>query len=202
MAAMIVWVLVICVSVALLVVTAAAEKFYVHMVIACVVPIFFAVYALRENKQALDARASEAEIAALNARYMSLVWIWGSLALFTTYWSVLQWKEAWQFVIAFVLAGALCLFFSFLLGRDAESKTEDRTLLKIARYLSVIQLGGMAAIMIGLLVDGKMWRFKTVAGLRPGSQDWAGNNIFFFGALALAAISLVALQSSKRIGQK
>jgi hypothetical protein len=43
--------------------------------------------------------------------------------------------------------------------------------------------------MVGLLIDGKMWRFFTVPGQKPGSQDWGANNFFFFGALAQALIS-------------
>ena len=46
-------------------------------------------------------------------------------------------------------------------------------------------------VMVGLLIDGKMTRF-----LVPRHGDWAANNIFFFGALALAVISAYALKTS------
>ncbi len=69
----------------------------------------------------------------------------------------------------------------------------DETMLKIARGFSIFVMVAMLITMFGLLVDGKMWRFTTVAGLRRGSQDWAANNIFFFGAMALAAISANAI---------
>ncbi|MEZ5854292.1 MAG: hypothetical protein R3D67_05895 [Hyphomicrobiaceae bacterium] len=59
----------------------------------------------------------------------------------------------------------------------------------VARGFALFLLFAMVITMVGLLVDGKMWRFTTVAGLRRGSQDWAANHIFFFGAMALAAIS-------------
>ncbi len=45
--------------------------------------------------------------------------------------------------------------------------------------------------MIGLIIDGKMTRF-----LVPRHGDWAANNIFFGGALALAVISAYALKAS------
>jgi hypothetical protein len=43
------------------------------------------------------------------------------------------------------------------------------------------------------VIDGKMWRFASEAGRRDGWQDWAANNFFFFGALALACIAANAL---------
>jgi hypothetical protein len=53
----------------------------------------------------------------------------------------------------------------------------------------------MVVVMIGLAVDGKLMRF---AKARPGWEDWAANNIFFFGAMALAAIGAHALLASRQ----
>ena len=53
-------------------------------------------------------------------------------------------------------------------------------------------LAGMVVTMLGLIIDGKMTRF-----LDPRHGDWAANNFFFFGAMALAAISLNALLASR-----
>jgi hypothetical protein len=69
---------------------------------------------------------------------------------------------------------------------------KDATMLRRARYLALIQFVGMIVVMLGLLIDGKMVRF-----LNPRHTDWAANNIFFFGALALAAISGYALKTNK-----
>ncbi|MEE8310044.1 MAG: hypothetical protein V3R34_06600 [Hyphomicrobium sp.] len=49
---------------------------------------------------------------------------------------------------------------------------------------------GMLITMIGLVIDDKMPR-------DPQEPDWAANNIFFFGAAALALISANALRSPK-----
>lgn len=191
---MIVWCLVIAASVAILVVTAAAQMFYLHMAVAAVIALFMALAALRANTKATEAGDSEASVAALNARYMGIVWSWGSLALFITYISVLSWKEWWQFLIAFVLAAAISMFFAILLRREAEQDTEDPALLNLARILAIVQLAGMLAIMVGLLIDGKMQRF---AGAKVHS-DWAANNVFFFGAMALALISWMAIKANRR----
>ena len=191
---MIVWCLVIAASVAILVVTAAAQMFYLHMAVAAVMALFMALAALRANAKATEAGDSEASVAALNARYMGIVWSWGSLALFITYISVLSWKEWWQFLIAFVLAAAISMFFAILLRREAEQDTEDPALLNLARILAIVQLAGMLAIMVGLLIDGKMQRF---VGAKVHS-DWAANNVFFFGAMALALISWMAIKANRR----
>jgi hypothetical protein len=76
------------------------------------------------------------------------------------------------------------------MSRDVETGREDETMLKLARYLTIGQLVGMLITMIGLVIDDKMPR-------DPQEPDWAANNIFFFGAAALALISANALRSPK-----
>jgi hypothetical protein len=75
-----------------------------------------------------------------------------------------------------------------MMQRDAEAGREDATLLRLARYLTLGQLGGMIIAMLGLIIDDKMPR-------DPQEPDWAANTIFFCGAAALAAISANALRS-------
>jgi hypothetical protein len=48
----------------------------------------------------------------------------------------------------------------------------------------------MLAVVAGMLIDGKMTRFLT-----PRYTDWAANNIFFCGAVAVAAICAYALKT-------
>jgi nitric oxide reductase large subunit len=86
------------------------------------------------------------------------------------------------------------MFFAILLTREAEQDTEDPALLNLARILAIVQLAGMLAIMVGLLIDGKMQRF---VGAKVHS-DWAANNVFFFGAMALALISWMAIKANRR----
>ena len=111
------------------------------------------------------------------------------LATYAT--GVAFWHEWLSFFAAFAVAGAAALFFANLLQKDANAGKVDDTILKISRYLAYAQLFGMFLVMIGLVIDGKMTRF-----LVPRHGDWAANNIFFFGAFALAAISAHALKVS------
>jgi hypothetical protein len=167
---------------------------YAHLAIAAAVCIFFALAGIRASRALLGAGASHAAVAASNARHMGLVWAWGALGLVVTYGTGIQsWKEWLSFFAAFLGGAGLCLFFANVLARDAAAGRSDDTMMKVANHLSMAQLVGMILVMVGLVVDGKMIRFLEVQ--RPRSQDWAANGIFFFGALALAALSAHALRS-------
>lgn len=197
MASMIIWMLGIGVSVAALVVTAAQKMFFVHMAVAALISILVALVSFSEARTP-DAAAGESGID-ISLKHMGLVWSWGALALLVTYATdILSWREWWQFFIAFAVLAGLSLFLSATLRKDAQSGGRDEMLIKVARGFSIFIMVAMLITMAGLLLDGKMWRFSTVAGMRRGSQDWAANNIFFFGALALAAISWNAIKMTGR----
>jgi hypothetical protein len=197
MGSMTAWVLGLGVSIAALAWTAAlklqtTEMAYVHAAIAAVASAAIAlasVRALPEDAKGLVGRILKA---GTGLRYAGLVWAWGMAGLFITYAFVLQWKEWWHFTLIFAVLAAVCLYLSSLLQKDAQSGSEDETLFKLARILLRVHLGAAVITVIGLLIDGKMVRF-----LVPRHHDWAAQNIFFFGALALAAISWFALVAMK-----
>jgi hypothetical protein len=200
MSSMVIWILGIGLSVAALVLAAAQKLFFVHMGIAALISILLALASFSETRAAEGDPARSGHGIEISLRHMGLVWTWGALALFVTYaFNILVWREWWQFFIAFFLLAGLSLFLSATLRKDAESGASDDMLIKVARGFSIFILVAMLITMVGLLVDGKMWRFTTIAGMRRGSQDWGANNIFFFGALALAAISWNAIRIT---GQK
>ena len=197
------WVLGIGASVAALVLTAAQMLFYVHMVIAASVAVMVALTAFVESRAAsLDGKANVGLQVSANLRHIGLVWTWAALTTFVTYsFDILQWREWWHFFIAFLAFAGLSLFLSATLQKDAEAGASDETMFKIARGYALAILCAMPVVMIGLLQQGKMSRFFSEAGQRPGSQDWAASNIFFFGALAMAAVAwnaLTVLRQSKR----
>ena len=190
MASMIIWVLGIGLSVAILVVTAAMQQFYVHTAIAAVVGILFAIASHTEARAAAALPAGNEGAIGASLRHMGFVWAWGALGLLATYApGVLTWREWLSFFAAFAVLGVLTLVLSAALRKDAASGITDPMLIKVARGFSIFILVAMVITMVGLLIDGKMWRFFTVPGQKPGSQDWGANNFFFFGALALALIS-------------
>lgn len=200
MTSMIIWVLGIGVSAAALVITAALKQYYLHMAVSALISILVALASIHETRSAASGPATSGHGIDIAMRHMGLVWCWGAISLLVTYaFGVLSWREWWQFFIAFFVLAGLSLFLSATLRKDDDASMGDPTMVRIARSFSIFILVAMVATMVGLLIDGKMWRFTTIAGLRRGSQDWAANNIFFFGALAQAAISwnAIGLTSSK-----
>jgi hypothetical protein len=164
---------------------------YAHFAIAAAAALTLTMIAIRETKQLIADHASPSALAASQASHLGLVWTWGALAIAVTYGTqVLSWREWLSFLIAFIVAAGLCLFFSATLKKDAAENKIDATLLKLARALSIAQLVAMLAVVAGLLIDGKMTRFLT-----PRYTDWAANNIFFCGAVAVAAICAYALKT-------
>ncbi len=187
------------VSVVLLVVTAQMRQSdvamaYVHMAVAAAAAFGLAVAGVRENLALRRSGAVKSAVASSTARQMGLIWLWGALALAAIYATgVLVWKEWWQFFLASAVAAGLCLYFSATLEKDARAGREDQTMLRLGRYLAIVQLAGMVIAVLGLLIDGKMSRFLT-----PRYTDWAANNVFFFGALAVGVISANALRQTRR----
>jgi hypothetical protein len=190
------WTLGIAASVAALVLVAAlklqnTDLAYVHMAIAAAVGILMSLAAIRELRQ-LGPAANPELLAGIGARYLGAIWTWGALALILTYAFVLQWREWWHFSLVFVALAGACLFLSATLRKDAESGHDDDTMLKLARILIRIHFGAAIITVIGLIADGKMVRF-----LVPRHQDWAAQNIFFFGAIALGVVSWHTLRAMK-----
>ncbi|MDX2158602.1 MAG: hypothetical protein SFW09_19045 [Hyphomicrobiaceae bacterium] len=189
MTSMVIWMLGIGISVAALVLTAAMKQFYVHMAIAALISILVALASFAEARKETTRTGSVGVVTGTLLRHMGLVWTWGALSLLVTYaFDILSWREWWQFFIAFFALAGLALFLSATLQKDAANGTSDPAMVNIARGVALFILFAMVVTMVGLLADGKMWRFVKYAD-RRGSQDWAANNIFFFGAMALAAIS-------------
>ena len=186
------WTLILAIGLSVMILSAGASVPGAFMAMTAFISLTFALLAVRENKSLRAAGKSLNIVAASTARYMGLVWVWGALGLFVTYMFVLpEWKDWWQFFLAFSVAGVLCLFFAATHARDATAGREDQTMLKLGRALAITQLAGTLITMAGLFLDPKK-HFLNVS-----KPEWAANSIFFFGALALAIISAYALYADR-----
>ena len=187
-------------SVAVLVVAAAlkpgmASLAYVHMAVAAATALAMALAAWQQLRQRpAESAAPHASTAGAGIQHLGLVWTWAVLAMFATYAFVLQWREWWHFVLAFAVLAGGCLWLAATLREEARSGAGDDTLRKLARVVAIIHLGVGVITMLGLIIDGKMVRF-----LVPRHQDWAAQNIFFFGALAMAVIGWSALKGMRSV---
>ncbi len=167
---------------------------YAHMGIAAIVAIGFAATFFRSNTALRETGARPSAVAAMTSRYVSYVWTWAALCLLTTYaFGIAVWREWVLFTVACSIVAGLSMVFASILQRDADEGREDPTLLKLANVMAIVLLVGMVATIIGLLVDGKMVRMFT-----PRFGDWPANNVFFFGAIAMAAITGFALKFKNR----
>ena len=176
------------------VLAAAAHQPPLHMAVAGVAGLTLTFMAIRDRQRLMMAGATTSAVASSTARHLGLVWAWAALSLVATYLLIIEtrWPEWWQFFIGFAFAALASFVFSNMLDRDAAAGRGDDTLVKFGRLLVQVQIVGMAAGIISLFVDGKFPRAVNHA-------DWAGCSIFFFGALAIAAISLDALRSPARV---
>jgi hypothetical protein len=171
---------------------AAAGSPLQHMFTAAVVVSAYTGLSVFDLNQLTSRSASEHAIASATARHCALVWAWGTISILLIYTLVFpgQWREWWQFVLGFGFAAMAATAFSKLIDQDVARDQTDRSLLKIGRSLLIVQTVGAGLGLVSMIADGKFPRAQS-------HPDWAACNIFFFGALAIAAISIHALRSAK-----
>ena len=205
---MIFWSLSIITSVVVLVLSAAMREggvhmAYAHMAISAAVSISFALIFVRESETMRMAGAKQGELDANAARFCGIVWAWAALGLTVTYGTnLLIWREWAIFSVLCVVMSGLNSFFADLLRKDAANtdaaaKSGDHTMLRLGRYLTMVQFACMLLTLVGLVLDGKMTHYLDLR-----HADWAANDIFFFGALAVAAICGYALNTKQRVPSK
>jgi hypothetical protein len=192
MSSLSVWMIALTVSICAIILTAAVGSPVTHMFASGLVSVAFALTAIREHNALLAAGASMSEVGSSTARNMGLIWTWGALGICVTYGLILvnRWPEWWQFFLGFALVAIASIIFSNMLNRDQAAGHSDQSVLSVGRALVWLQLGGVIAGIVSMLIDGKFPRSTAY-------PDWAACNIFFFGALAIAAISINALMTKK-----
>jgi len=198
MGSMVLWIASIAVSVSLLVVSAATgsndpQMALVHMSIAALVALVFALISIRDTRELIVARSSSVRILAMATRHMGFIWCWGALALAVTYGTgILQWSAWWQFFLLYFTAAGLCLFTSATLKNDDQKQIEDPKLIRFGHVLATFQLFGMVAVIAALgFMSAGAWGWGGT-----GQQSWAALQIMMFGALGLSAICAYTLKSS------
>lgn len=196
---MILWMLAIGISVAALIVTAAARTgnvsmAYTHMAIAACICIFFALDGIRKLSALSGQGGSRQAIAAEGIRATGMIWIWAGLVMAVTYATgILVWKEWPQHFIGMFIGAGICIAIATVLSNAANDGREDATMMSIGRILLIVQLVAMLILIVGFMLDGQMKRF-----LVERYTDWPAKNVMFFGALAIAALSGTTLNMLSR----
>lgn len=193
---MVVWILALAIAISVHAITAAMPSVELHALISAMISLIMAVLAVRENERELRSDNDIFDLAATNARYMAVVWGWAAVTVTLTYASVLHWADWWHYAMPISGAAVLYLCFANLVDKGTESTTAMRAL-KLSRFLAIVQLVGALAVIVAFIASGKL-AFASHASVANLARDWAANDIFFFGATALAVISTVALKSYSR----
>jgi FtsH-binding integral membrane protein len=193
---MVFWMLSIAFSVVFLAVSAAARASdpsmaYVHMAIAALMPIVFALICVRDTRLLIRSGAPRNAIYASTTRFMGLVWAWAALALVITYGTgVLEWRNWWVFFIVSIVVAGLFLFLSQIIRQDLARGEQDDKILQFGGYIIIAQLAGMVAVIVALFVNRHdLFSFAS-------TDSWAANLVFLFGALALAATCAYSLKAA------
>ncbi len=183
-----IWMTTLTLGVCLLILATGSGLTHQYMIVSALINFAIAAIGLRETIALDKSGAAVSAVAASTARYMGLVYAWGALALFVSYYFILpEWHEWPVFCGAFAIVAAISLLFAATMSKDAERGNDDPTLLKIGRILTIAQFAGAIIAIVGLLID------PDKQFLNSEKLDWAAQTIFFFGAIALAAISAAAL---------
>jgi len=194
MNSMIIWMGALTISLCATILSAASGAALLHLTVTALVTLAIAIVAVQSDRQ-IGGPAVRSVRAATTARYTALGWIWAGIAIFVTYSFILRsWPEWWQVSIGLLAVGALSLILAQVFDRDAKAEREDESLLKLSRLLNVLQIVGMLAAAVGLVLDRKFTFGAST--IRP---DWAANNILFFGAIAIACIGVHALAADTRL---
>jgi hypothetical protein len=182
------------ISLAGVVLAAGAGSGPIHAAVIAAASLVFAILAVLDQRRLTAAGAGRAAVAASSARHVAYVWILGAMSVILTYNFILQWREWLAFGLGMIVIAGLCLLLASLFDSDAKAGKTDEAMLGLTRTLTIIQTIGMIIAMVGLVIDGKF-----AIGLAASRSDWAANNTFFFGALAVAIIGAYGLMTENRL---
>ena len=194
MASLVIWMIAFTIGSCATILTAATGNRELHLGVTALVTLAIAVVAVQDYRRLELSGARRSLLAASTSRYVGLIWIWAACAMLFTYQFILKHREAWEFTVGLLVVGGLCLILASMFDRDAvTNRGDDEAMLKLGRMLNIVQVVGMAVVVVGLIADHKFPTFTTP------KQDWAANNIFFFGAIAVGLIGINALLAESAV---
>ena len=135
---------------------------------------------------------AEAAVSALetNTQLLIVAYAWGGIAMFAVYrLSGLHWQHGWQYAAGMGLIAFLLQLYAWTLAHASSRLRQPRALV-VAAQLSVVQALAALTGIIFLLVSGK---FASPKG------DWAANQIFVAGGVAVAVLSAICAVTHYRL---
>lgn len=126
-----------------------------------------------------------------NARILVLGYLWGSLALIFIYrMTGLRWQHGLQYAAGMAAIAWLILLYVHFLARPESALRAPKALLLATRLSLAHGLAAFAGLVF-LVVSGKILSVKA---------DWAANQVFMAGGLAVLALSVVSAYTQFRLG--
>lgn len=134
-----------------------------------------------------------ADAAVRNARLIVLGYAWGSLALLAIYrLTSLRWQHGLQYGAGMALIAWLTLVYIHFLARPGSRLRAPRSLMQ-ATWISLAHGGAALGGVIFLLASGKIHSIK---------DDWAANQVFLAGGLAVAALSVLSAYTQLKLASR
>jgi hypothetical protein len=119
-----------------------------------------------------------------NTRLAALVYVWGAAALFSIYsFSGVTWRHGWQYGLGMTLIAVALIAYVQRLGKSEEMQPAPV-------WMTLLHAAAAAGGLVYLIGTGKL---ETLKG------DWAANNVFLMGGLAILTISLIAALAQWRL---
>lgn len=146
-------------------------------------------WVLDVNQIAIDDAATAAM---RNARLLAFCYMWGSLSLMVIYrMTSLRWQHGLQYAIGMAVIAWLIMNYVFLVMRPASFLRSQRAQ-SMAMWLALLHGAAALAGIVFLLVSGKIFSTKG---------DWAANQIFLTGGLAITALSVISAYTQFKLCQ-
>jgi hypothetical protein len=123
-------------------------------------------------------------------RVTAIIYAWGAMALFLMYGPAgLTWRHGWQYGLAMALISIALSSYARRLGQPGSPLATPSAIGTAVRLGAVHGLAASAAV-AWLIASGKL---ATQKG------DWAANNIFLAGGLAVVLLSAFAVRTHRKL---
>lgn len=144
------------------------------------------------DPRAAGDRDAQVVAALRNARLLVIGYFWGAFSLLAFYRGTgLKWQHGLQYGAGMALFAWLALLYAHFLARP-DSRLRSPRALAHATWLSVFHGAAAVAGLLFLIGTGKILSIK---------DDWAANQIFLTGGIAVAALSFVSAYTQFRLAK-
>lgn len=147
---------------------------------------------LWSDPEAIGNRDAQVVAALRNARLLVIGYFWGAFSLLAFYRGTgLKWQHGLQYGAGMALFAWLALLYAHFLARPDSRLRSPRSLLQ-ATWLTIFHGAAATAGLAFLLLSGKILSAK---------DDWAANQIFMTGGIAIAALSFISAHTQFRLSK-